>query len=216
LVIESYNAGMMVRDGSKRWPVSLPSAVFALAFVLLGWIAGHSIAYQIVGLAPHDHGHYDPLHGYFEALKLAGGTGLIVAFGTALRFFFRHGSFGEWLEEGGASGTRRQVALATVLPASVFVAAEHLERMAAGTGDTPSARLLVVGVLVQIFVGLLCLALVRLTFHVAERVIRGASAGFGVRSGRVSVGVVLENVATARPPCPMASAKAGRAPPAPS
>lgn len=213
-----YNERVIGRtDGSRQGVASLPSVVFALAFVLLGWIAGHSVAYELVGLAPHDHDghHHDPMHGYFGALKLAGGLGLAVAFAMALRFFFRHGSFGEWLREGGASGTRKQVMLATALPASVFVLAEHLERLAAGTGDAPPARLLVVGVLVQLVMGLLCLALVRLTFRVAERVIRYASSGSDVRSGRASGGVVLEDVAAACTPRPMADASPGRAPPLP-
>lgn len=205
-------------NGSRRGLVSLPSVVFALAFILLGWMAGHSIAYEIAGIAPHDHDghHHGPMHGYFGALKLAGGAGLVVAFGVALRFFFRHGSFGEWLREGGASGTRKQVMLATALPASVFVAAEHLERLAAGTGDAPPVRLLVVGVLVQTVVGLLCLALVRLTFRVAERVIRYVSSGSAPRRwGCASIGFALEDVAAGCKPRPMADACAGRAPPVP-
>src|SRR5918998_3557677 len=59
----------------------LPSVVFSLAFVLLGWIAGHSIAYALVGLLPHGHDHHEHhMHGYLEALKLAGGSGLVLAF----------------------------------------------------------------------------------------------------------------------------------------
>ena len=48
---------------------SLPSAVFALAFILLGWIASHSVAYALVGLQPHGHDHYEHfIHGYLGAL----------------------------------------------------------------------------------------------------------------------------------------------------
>ena len=203
----------------------LPSAVFALAFVLLGWIASHSIAYALVGLVPSGppHGHYDPvsshypgeehIHGYMSLLKLAGGVGFVLAFGLALRSFFRYGSFGEWLHEGGLSGTRKQVVLATVLPASVFVLIEHLERLAAGMGTTPSARLLVLGVFVQLAVGLLCLALVRLTFRVAEQVIRSIARRLFVWPD-LRAGVALEGVVLAWLPCPMAGSKAGRAPPA--
>ena len=208
----------MIREPSRsgRRLVPPPSVVFALAFVLLGWIASHTVAYGLVGLLPEGHHHGEEhVHGYMGPLKLAGGLGLVLAFCLALRAFFRHGSFGEWLHEGGVAGTWRQVALAATLPAGVFVLVEHLERLAAGTGTLPSAKLLVVGVLVQIVVGLLCLALVRLTFRVAERVIRYASSGSGIRSGRASIGVVLEDVAAARPPCPMVDASAGRAPPVP-
>jgi hypothetical protein len=93
---------------------SLPSVVFFLAFVLLGWIAGHSIAYALVGLLPHGHDHHEQhIHSYLEALKLAGGCGLVFAFAIALRMFFNHETFGEWLHEGGIAGTRKQIALST-------------------------------------------------------------------------------------------------------
>lgn len=195
---------------------SLPSVVFALAFVLLGWIASHSVAYALVGLLPHDHGHYEQhIHGYLGALKLAGGCVLVIAFALALRVFFKHGTFGEWLHEGGISGTRKQVALATVLPAAVFVAIEHLERLAAGTGTAPSARLLVVGVFVQLVVGLLCLGLVRITFRVVKRVIEFAVRRVCTRLDRPITGPVLESAVFARLLCPLADRKAGRAPPVP-
>ena len=142
------------RNRAARCYFSLPSAVFALAFVLLGWIASHSVAYALVGLLPHGHDHHEQhIHGYLEALKLAGGCGLVLAFALALRMFFNHGSFGEWLHEGGVAGTRKQIALSPVLPAAVFVVIEYVERFAAGTGTTPSAQLLVVGVFVQLAVG---------------------------------------------------------------
>jgi len=190
--------------------------VFALSFILLGWIASHSIAYALVGLVPHDHrDHYEwQVHGYLNVLKFASGGGLVLAFGLALRSFFRHGSFGEWLHEGGISGTRKQVALATALPAAVFVLMEYLERLAAGTGTAPSIRLLVVGVLVQLVVGLLCLALVRFTFRVAEQIC-SIARGLFVRPVRRSISVALEDVVFARPLCPMAGARrpVGRHPP---
>jgi uncharacterized membrane protein required for colicin V production len=201
----------MYRSGGRS--ALLPSAVFALVFVLLGWISGHSIAYALVGYTPHGQ-HERHMHDYLDVLELAGGVGLVLALALALRAFFRHGSFGEWLHRGGVAGTRRQIALATALPAGVFVAVEYLERLAAGMADSPSARLLVVGVFVQMAVGLLCLALVRLTFRVAEQVIRSIARGLLVRPG-IRPGVALEDVVLARPPCPMAGSKAGRAPPAP-
>lgn len=204
--------------------MSLPSVVFALALVLLGWIASHSIAYALVGLvpegAPYGHhgdsaGHHDEgqVHGYMSLLERVGGVGLVFAFGLALRAFFRYGSFGQWLHEGGVSGTRKQVALATVLPASVFVLVEYLERLAAGTGTTPSVRLLVVGVLVQLLVGLLCLALVRFTFRVAERMIRSISRRRFVRRVRQFAKSSVEGVPFVRSLCPLADSAAGRAPP---
>jgi hypothetical protein len=162
--------------------VSLPSVVFALAFILLGWITSHSIAYTLLGLVPHEHqDHHEwHIHGYLEVLKLAGSGGLVLAFGLALRSFFRHGSFGRWLHEGGIAGTRKQVALATFLPAVVFVLIEHLERLVAGTGTSPSVRLLTVGIFIQLVVGLLCLALVRITFRVAQGVIDSIARGLFV------------------------------------
>ena len=190
----------------------LPSAVFALAFVLLGWVAGHSISYTLVGFASHDR-HEHHMHDYLEVLKLAGSIGLVLALALALRAFFRHGSFGEWLHRGGVVGTRRQIALATALPAAVFVAVEYLERLAAGTGDSPSARLLAVGIFVQLAVGLLCLALVRLTFRVAEQVIRSLARRLFLWPD-TRAGVALEGIVFAWLPCPMAGSKAGRAPPA--
>lgn len=192
----------------------MPSAVFALAFVLLGWVAGHSISYTLVGFGPHDQ-HEHRMHDYLDVLELAGGVGLVLALALALRAFFRYGTFGEWLHRGGAVGTRRQVALATVLPATVFVAVEYFERLAAGTGESPSAKLLVVGVLIQLAVGLLCLALVRLTFRVAEQVIRSIALNFSIRPNRRVTGLYFEGVLFVRLLCPMAGSAAGRAPPFP-
>lgn len=195
--------------------MSTPSAVFALAFVLLGWIASHTIAYGLVGFLPDGHHHGEEhVHGYMGPLKIAGGLVLVLAFGVALRFFFRHGSFGEWLHEGGVAGTRRQVVLATTLPAGVFVLVEHLERLVAGTGTLPSAELLAVGVLVQFFVGLACLALVRSALRIVELVIRSISRS-RVRGDRRPTDLFGDGVVFARPPRPMADSAAGRAPPVP-
>jgi hypothetical protein len=200
-----------------RQLVSLPSGVFALSFVLLGWIASHSIAYALVDLLPHGHHDYhgeQHMHGYMGVLKLTGGIGLVLAFSLALRAFFRHGSFGEWLREGGLSGTRKQVALATIPPTAVFVLVEHLERMAAETGTSPSTRLLVVGIVVQLVVGLLCLMLVRVTFRVAERVIGFLTQDLLVWQDRRAAGpLILRRVFFAHSLCPMADSAAGRAPP---
>jgi hypothetical protein len=208
-----YNG--LVSCGANMWRgrfLSTPSVVFASTFVLLGWITSHSIAYTLVGFMPHNHqeGH---MHGYLDVLKLAGGCGLVLAFSLALRTFFRYGSFGEWLHEGGTAGTRKQVAIVSVLPAAVFVLAEHLERLLAGTGTYPSTLLLVVGVLAQLTVGLLCLAVVRVTFRVAERVIHAVARRRPVRSVRRATGPVVESALFVRPSCPMASSAAGRAPP---
>ncbi len=198
----------------ERRYFSLPSVVFALAFVLLGWIASHSVAYALVGLLPHGHDHHEQhIHGYLGVLKLAGGCGLVLAFALALRMFFSHGSFGEWLHEGGIVGTRKQIALSTVLPAAVFVVIEYLERFAAGTGTTPSVRLLVVGVFVQLVVGLLCLGLVRMAFRVAEKVIEFAVRKKHARPDRRTTGLILESAVFARLLCPLADSRAGRAPP---
>ncbi len=195
--------------------MSLPSVVFALAFILLGWITSHSIAYTLLGLVPHEHqDHHEwHIHGYLEVLKLAGSGGLVLAFGLALRSFFRHGSFGRWLHEGGIAGTRKQVALATFLPAVVFVLIEHLERLVAGTGTSPSVRLLTVGIFIQLVVGLLCLALVRITFRVAQGVIDSIARGLFVHPGRQSTSLALKSVIFVHSLCPMADSKAGRAPP---
>jgi hypothetical protein len=200
---------------SKRFrgrSVSLPSVVFTLTFLLLGWITSHSITYTLVSFMPHDQ-HEWHIHGYLDLLKLAGGSGLALAFGLALRTFLRSGSFGEWLHEGGVAGTRKQIALATALPAAVFVLVEYLERLVAGTGTSPPAQLLAVGVLVQLVVGLLCLALVRAAFRVTERFIGSITRSLLTRSGRQAPVLPLESVTPARPPDPMAVSKAGRAPP---
>lgn len=190
---------------------SLPSVVFALAFVLLGWVAGHSISYALVGFVSHEH----HMHDYLDVLELGGGLGLVLALVLALRAFFRHGSFGEWLHKGGFAGTRRQIALATVLPASAFVAVEYIERLVAGTGEPPSASLLVMGVFVQVVVGLLSLALVRVTFRAAERIVFYIVRGRFLRPRLRASGVVFGDAAFARSPRPMADSKAGRAPPVP-
>jgi hypothetical protein len=193
--------------------LSTPSAVFASTFILLGWVASHSIAYTLVGFMPHDH-QEGQMHDYLDVLKLAGGCGLVLSFSLALRSFFRYESFGEWLHEGGIAGTRKQVALATALPAAVFILVEYLERIVAGTGTSPSVRLLVVGVLVQWIVGLLCLALVRATFRVAERIIGYIARDLLVQTSGCTTGLALMSLVFARRPWPMADSKAGRAPPA--
>ncbi len=196
--------------------MSLPSVVFALAFVSMGWIASHSIAYTLVDLVPgghHNHHGEEHIHGYMGLLKLASGVGLVLTFGLALRAFFRYGSFGEWLHAGGVAGTRRQIMLATALPAGVFILVEYLERLATGTGTTPSVRLLVVGVLVQLVAGLMCLALVRATFRVAERVIYSIARRRALRPVRRATDLLVEGVVFARPLCPLADSAAGRGPP---
>ena len=208
----------MTREANKPRRRSIPPSVaFALAFALLGWIAGHSIAYEIVGLLQHDHrGHREPqTHGYLDILGLTGGVGLVLAFGLSLRTFFQRGSFGKWLREGGIAGNRKQAALATALPAGVFILIEYLERLVAGTGTTPSARLLAVGVLVQLVVGLLCLALVRLTFRAAERFIVSFARNLSLRPGQHPACLHFEDALFVRLLCPMADSAAGRAPPAP-
>ncbi len=207
----------MTRGADKpgRWSPP-PSVAFALAFALLGWIAGHSVAYDLVGLLPHDDHRGPHAHGYLATLEFMGSVVLVLAFGLALRAFFRHGSFGEWLREGGVAGTYKQVALATVLPAGVFVLVEHVERLAAGTGTLPPAGLLAVGVLVQFFVGLACLALVRFSFRVAEQVIRSLARRPTIRPNRRAANPSFGGTTFARPLCPMADSAAGRAPPAPT
>jgi hypothetical protein len=162
---------------------------------------------------PHDDLEWH-VHGYLDVLKLSGGGGLVLAFGLALRSFFRHGSFGKWLHDGGVAGTRKQVALAAILPAAVFVFVEYLERIAAGTGTSPSFRLLVVGVLVQLVVGLLCLVLVRVTFRVTERVIGSLTQNpLILHDQRATNLLVTKRVCFAHSLCPMADSAAGRAPP---
>jgi hypothetical protein len=196
----------------RRRSVSLPSVLFALFFIVLGWITSHSIAYTLVGFMPHDHREWH-IHGYLDVLKLTGGCGLVLVFGLALRTFLRHGSFGEWLHEGGVAGTRKQVVLATALPAGVFVLIEHLERLVAGTGTSPSFQLLAVGILVQVVVGLLCLALVRLTFRVTERFIDSIIRSLLTRPGRQAHVLYLESVIHSRSAHPIAVSGASRAPP---
>ena len=200
---------------SRKHHLSLPSVVFALSFILLGWIASHSIAYALVEYIPHGHDHHGEgnIHGYMGVLKLVGGHGLVLGFTLALRAFFRHGSFGEWLREGGVAGTRKQAALATILPAVVFILIEYLERLAAGTNTIPSIQLLAAGVLVQLVVGLLCLALVRVTFSATERVVRSFARRRIVRSVRRVTDPIVESVLFVRSLCPMADSAAGRAPP---
>lgn len=202
----------------KERPLSLPSVVFALSFILLGWIASHSIAYALVEYVPHSHDQHgeENIHGYMNVLKLVGGCGLVLGFALALRAFFSHGSFGEWLHEGGVAGTRKQVTLATIPPAAVFILIEYLERLAAGTHTTPSIQLLAAGVLVQLVVGLLCLALVRATFHMVERVIHHVARQRTVRHVQRVTNTGIESVLFVRPSCPLASSAAGRAPPTPN
>ena len=202
----------------KERPLPLPSVVFALSFILLGWIASHTIAYALVEYIPHSHDQHgeENIHGYMNVLNLVGGCGLVLGFALALRAFFSHGSFGEWLHEGGVAGNRKQVTLATIPPAAVFILIEYLERLAAGTHTTPSIQLLAAGVLVQLVVGLLCLALVRATFHMVERVIHHVARQRTVRRVQRVTNTGIESVLFVRPSCPLASSAAGRAPPTPN
>jgi hypothetical protein len=197
---------------SRRRFLSVPFVVFASTFVLLGWIASHSIAYTLVGFIPHDPQEAH-MHGYLHVLKLAGGCGLVLALCLALRMFSRYGSFGDWLHEGGTAGLPKQVTIATALPAGVFIMIEYLERLAAGTGTLPSARLLLVGILVQLFVGLLCLTLVRFTFRVAEQLICSVSRHRFVWALRWSAESPVEDIPFVRSLAQLADSAAGRAPP---
>jgi hypothetical protein len=88
--------------------------------------------------------------------------------------------------------------------------------MIAAAGTSPSVRLLVVGILVQLVVGLLCLVIVRVTFRAAERVIHLlAPEELSVRSNRRVIGLVLQSLVLEASMRPMADAKAWRAPPVP-
>ncbi len=200
-----------------RRMLSLPSVVFAISFLLLGWITSHSISYTLIGFvqhAQHDHHAEEHIHGYMSVLKPLGGIGLVLAFAFALRVFFRHGTFGEWLHAGSLSGSKKQVALATIIPAAIFVLVEYLERLLAGTGTLPSAPLLVVGILAQLAVGLLCLMLVRVTFRVAERAIDSIARRLRrVYLVRQATSLIAKGLRFACPPSPMADSAAGRAPP---
>ena len=103
---------------------------------------------------------------------------------------------------------------ARALPAAVFVLIEYLERLAVGTGTTPSAWLLAVGVLVQLVVGVVCLAFVRVTLRVAEKVIRSMSRRRRLaRPSGQFTGLTFVGVLFVRSLCPMADSAAGRAPP---
>lgn len=196
----------------RRRFLSLPSVVFASTFILLGWITSHSIAYTLVRFVPHgpQEAH---MHGYLDVAELAGGCGLVLALCLALRTFFRSGSFGNWLHEGGIAGTRKQATLATALPAGVFVLVEYLERLAAGTGTVPSVRLLLVGILAQLLMGLLCLTLVRFTFRAAERLIRSMSRPRFVWPKRWPTEPLVEGIPFIRSLGLLADSAAGRAPP---
>jgi hypothetical protein len=71
-----------------------------------------------------------------------------------------------------------------------------------------------VGVLVQLIVGLLCLAFVRATFRMTERIIGYIARGLFVQPRGYSTALALMSLICARRPCPMADSQGGRAPPA--
>jgi hypothetical protein len=68
--------------------------------------------------------------------------------------------------------------------------------------------------LVQLMVGLLCLAFVRATFRVTERIIGYIAWGLFVQPSGTPTGLARMSLGFARRPCPMADSQAGRAPPA--
>jgi hypothetical protein len=139
---------------------------------------------------------------FMSALPLPAVLAIVAGLGLVLRQVFAGGSLAA------AIGTRTQLVLATLVPATLFVASEAVQSLAAAGASTP--RLLAVGILVQIVVGALVLTLIRLTVSVAQRAagrIRGRRPRAARTLGRPRIATL------GRPASPLAWSLAGRAPP---
>jgi hypothetical protein len=196
-----------------------PVLAFAAGFSAMGWLASHCLAYSLVGATPagagdagqaaHVHGAAAHAgHGYLGALPLP--AVLLTAFGLALvlRWLFAGGSFTAAVDEGGTIGTWAQLALATAVPAAVFVLVELAQH-----GGAVSPALLAAGVAFELVIGACVLVGIRFALRAVERHVRR----LGARRARCSPGpepgrpseCILAPLGS-----PLAGRRAGRAPPA--
>jgi hypothetical protein len=200
----------MTRRPSSRLPV----LVFALGFSAMGWLTSHCLAYAIVGVeAPTAGGHVHGAaahagHGYLTALPLPALLTMALGVAVLLRYLFAGGSLTPALEPGGALGLRAQIALATALPALVFVAVELAQN-----GRGASGLVLAVGIVLELLVGGVVLFAIRAALGAVERIVTTLRRPSRIAPARAAVprpaGVLL-----AAPGSPLARRLAGRAPPA--
>jgi hypothetical protein len=198
----------------QRVGIGVPVLAFAAGFSTVGWLASHCLAYSLVGVdgaghAGHVHGAAAHAgHGYLSVVPLPAVLSLALGLALVLRWLFAGGSFTAALEEGGAIGTRVQLALATVVPAAVFVVAELAQH-----GSAVPPAVLAVGVALELVIGACVLAGIRFALRAVERAVRASES----RRPRLPQGAGPGwSAACAVAPLgsPLAGCHAGRAPPA--
>lgn len=184
--------------------------IVAASLALIGTLAGHSFAYRIAVPSTHEREHElaESGHGYLEhaasVLPALGAVCLVALVVGAL-----------W----GRSRCARAPWPMAGLPLLLFAVQEHLERFA-HHGEIPWAAALeptfIVGLLIQLPVGILTWRLARLLLSVARRVVAVvASAILRLSAPARRAGLILLTPRAWRPRhgSALLSAAAGRAPP---
>jgi hypothetical protein len=185
-------------------------ALFLAAFSLLGYLAAHTLAYRVAGVALDDHHH---VHAYFSWLERAIAVFGVAGLAGSVAFALRGDSLARWLHPGSRRVVvRRAIGWGGVSPAVVFVAAEFLERIAADVPEAPHASLLAIGIATQFVVGLCAWAVARRCIRAVDSVVAWlrTAAPMQVRRSSSSRPRVVDG-----PPVRgvMARSQAGRAPP---
>lgn len=194
----------------SRLRLSIPAIAFAAAVCWIGWTAGHELTYDVLGLTGSMPA--DSVHGYMPFTR--GGAALLAvgAFGLFLRALFSAGSARSWLRGAGTLGTRAQLLIATIVPSATFFVAESVERAYAPVEYVSALELLVVGLPVQVCVGILTLLISRFSLHAAAQVVDFLHESPLVRRPESLVEAIIcqwDSPATR----PLVEAAAGRAPP---
>jgi hypothetical protein len=162
--------------GARRSRPAWWEAAFVAGFALLGWLVGHDLAYDVVGLlgAPVDA--HEAEHGYLSIARHLAPLSIVVSYVAVLAVALR----GRRPQVAALLAQRRALGIAMSAPTLAFSVAEVLERMGATHHAVP-VQLLAAGAIVQAGIGLLVHALLRVAFRVADTVALRMAASAHVR-----------------------------------
>lgn len=194
----------------SRPRLSIPAITFAAAVCWIGWTAGHELTYDVLGLTGSMPA--ESVHGYMPFTR--GGAALlaVLAFGLFVRALFSAGSARSWLRSGGMIGTRAQLSIAAFVPSVTFFVAESVERVYDPVEYISAIELLVVGLPVQVCVGIITLFIARWSLRTAASVVESIQLPPLVRRPESPAEpIVCQWVRPATRP--LIEAAAGRAPP---
>jgi hypothetical protein len=204
-------AGRPDNDRLDRIVASMVLGLLLAGVGTLGWLLGHIATYDTLA---QSHAHAHAGHEYMAPVQ-HGGTGLALVglFVAFVALLAGQGPLRRWAAEWRTSRRRGPWIAASLLPASAFLVVEHAEGSIADRG----IELLLVGVPLQMLLGVLALGIVRALLAVLVGVVDGLVADRSPRGTRAS-GVVTRHSrpTTRRRSRPMACNAALRAPPCPS